>query len=100
MGIAPELLCKQPSEVVNYGMDFSSYVSGSSITLSNPIVTSEKYNGDTSDLTLGSPTISGQKVVFSISGGTSGTRYRITVKVDTSDSEKLEGDGILLVKDT
>ena len=97
-GIAPEIICKQPSETVNLGIDFTNYVASSSITLSTPSVTSVKYNGSSSDLTLGTPTVSGQKVIFSVDGGTHGTKYKVTVTVNTSDGEVLEGDGILWVK--
>lgn len=99
MPISSTTLCKQPSEKITFSMDFTNYVSSSSITLSNPQVSHTRYDGGAGDLTLGSPSISGQKVIFTIDGGTTNVRYKVTVKVDASDGTKLEGDGILLVKD-
>lgn len=84
---------KQPSESLNCSMDFANYVSGSSITISSPSVTASPAG-----LTLGSPSVDGQTVEFTVSGGTDGQNYRIQCTITTSDSETLVGDGILKVR--
>lgn len=99
---AEETLYKQPSERRQYTMDFANLLAtGETIEDASPapIVTSEKINGDSSDLTIETPTVSGSYVQFWISGGTKNTRYRIEVKIETSGTQTLEGDGILVVKD-
>jgi hypothetical protein len=84
---------KQPGETLNLSMDFSDYVSSSSITLSSPSAAVSP-----SDLTISSPSVSSQTVTFTVSGGTSGQTYRIEITVNTSDSEVLIGEGILKVR--
>lgn len=93
-----DVIFKQPTETIDCAMDFSNWV-GTGITLSNPTVSSEKYGGATSDLTISSVTVVGQTVEMTIAGGTDEERYRIEVEVDTSSGEHLEGDGILHVTD-
>ena len=96
---ANETLCKQPSERRLFSMEFANLLSVGE-TLSNPVVTHAKSNGDTSDLDMDdSPTVSGSQVQFWIAGGTDGVRYRIEVKVDTNIGQILESDGILVVRD-
>jgi len=51
------------------------------------------------DLTLGSPTFSGQKVQVRISGGTNGERYKITGSAQSSGGDTVEFEGVLWVKD-
>lgn len=84
---------KQPSEVLNCSMDFTNYVNSSSITISSPSLTVSP-----SGLTLGSPTVDGLFVEFTVSGGTDGYNYRIQCTVTTSDNETLIGDGIMKVR--
>lgn len=50
-------------------------------------------------LTVGSSAISGQKVQVRLSGGTDGTTYKVTIKITTSNSNTIEGDGELQVED-
>jgi len=96
-------LCKQPTEVRKFEMDFSS-VLGTSENISSIIsIDSEKVGGYTSDLIIGStglvsatPT---STVEMYIESGTLGSTYRIEVLVNTDASQVLEGDGILYVTD-
>ncbi len=90
---APEVLVKQPGETRQFSMDFASIL-GTSETISTASV-----SGDPSGLTLGTPSISGTKVLFNIIGGTHAVRYRLQVTITTSASATLVGDGVLRVKD-
>jgi hypothetical protein len=62
-------------------------------------VTAILVGGGTSDLTLETPTTSGQNVLVWISGGTNSYRYKVEARINTSTGQKLEGDGILKVRD-
>ena len=96
---APQILEKQPSETRTYSMLFNNLLATGETISSITSVTSELRGGGTSDLTISGETISGTAINFSIAGGTHGKVYRIEVKVVTSASETLEGDGILSVSD-
>lgn len=81
---------KKASETRVLYLDFSrqpEIVDGQ--TMSSPAVTANLMDGGqptgTSDLTLGSPTVTGNKVKFSVAGGTDGNHYRITCTVNLSD---------------
>lgn len=94
---APQLLVKQPGETRKLSMDFSNWVSATSVTLSSPVVDSDMVGGDTSDLIISTISVSGKKVFFYVSGGTHAKNYNFQVTVTTSDGEILQGDGMLRV---
>lgn len=95
---APEVLVKQPSEVRQYTMDFANLLAtGESI--SSPVITDTLRGGGVSDLTVYNESVSGSNVVFWVSGGTDNNTYRIEIVVTTSNSQTLEGDGLLSVRD-
>tara|TARA_B100001013_G_scaffold333697_1_gene250839 strand:- start:400 stop:717 length:318 start_codon:yes stop_codon:yes gene_type:complete len=96
-------LCKQPTEVRKFEMDFSS-VLGTNENISSIVsINSEKVGGYTSDLIIGSTglisaTPTGTVEMY-IESGTLGSTYRIEILVNTDASQVLEGDGILYVTD-
>lgn len=93
---APQLLTKQPGETKKFSMDFTNWID-TTVTLSDPVITSEMIGGSTSDLTISSTTVAGKLIVFLIAGGTNAKHYNIQVTVTTSDGEVLQGDGMLRV---
>lgn len=99
---ATNTLYKQPFDKRQYSMDFSNLMStGETIEESSPapVVSSEKMNGDATDLTIDTVAVSGQTVTFWVDAGTNHQRYRVEVQIETSGGQKLEGDGILVVTD-
>lgn len=95
---APQILLKQPSEKLYFSMDFSNLVADGE-TISSPTVTSEKSDGSVSDLDITGVTINGLTVEMWIADGTTNTKYRVEVVVNSSGGSIIEGDGILVVKD-
>ena len=96
-------LCKQPTEVRKFEMDFASILGTSENISSIVSINSEKVGGYTSDLVIGSTglvsaTPTGTVEMY-IESGTLGSTYRIDVLVNTDGSQVLEGDGILYVTD-
>ena len=96
-------LCKQPTEVRKFEMDFSSLLGSSENVSSIVSINSEKVGGYTSDLVIGSTglvsaTPTGTVEMY-IESGTLGSTYRIEVLVNTDASQVFEGDGILFVTD-
>ena len=87
-----DVIYKQPSETLNVAMDFTEWLKNGE-TLSSP-----SASIDPSGVTISNVSISGNKVAFTLTGGTAGT-YRVEVQVTTSESEILTGDGILKVRD-
>lgn len=110
MGVtAPEILCKQPSELRLYTMEFANLLDTSAGEIISNIdgITSEVI-GDTglvSDLNIFNSGIVDGKATSSmvqmwIESGTHYHAYRVEVQVSTNAGQKLEGDGVLLVRDT
>jgi hypothetical protein len=88
-------LIKQPTEDRLYGMDFAALLSsGESLAGITSVVATP------TGLTLsGSPSIAGTFAQQRILGGTAGIKYTVTFIVTTTQSNTLEGEGILQVKD-
>ena len=98
---AEDVLVKQPTETRYFSMDFSLLMAtDETIEAASPAPVVE-YTANTSDvdLIITEVDISGQTVVFWITGGTHGTRYRIQVTLMTNSGQILVGDGILVVQD-
>lgn len=92
--MSAQSLVKQPGENRLYDMDFSPLLAEGE-TLSSCTVASTPVG-----LTLsGSATVSGSTASQRISGGTSGTRYKLTFTAVTSAGNTVEADGILQVRD-
>lgn len=88
-------LIKQPGESRLYEFDFSPLLAAGEVLTG---VTSVTVTPD--GLTLsGSAAYSGATVQQRIAGGTTGTRYVVTVVVTTSLGNTLEVEGILQVRD-
>ena len=83
---------KQPSEKIFVAMDFSKWVTTAE-TLSAPVVTHTP-----SGLTTTAVAVNGRTVEFFVAGGVVGTRYRVSVTVNSDSGENLEGDGKLKVE--
>jgi hypothetical protein len=104
--IANQRLCKQPVEKRKFSIEFNNLLATSETLSSISSVASEKIDGSASDLTIATTGIETSSVssknsaiTFWVSGGTTGNTYKIEAIVNTSDSAKLEGDGILFVTD-
>ena len=97
-------LCKQPAEVRKFQMEFYNALAANE-TLSNiSSVTYETLDGVSSGLSITQTGIANgigtnSLVEMVISNGSDGETYRIEVLVTTSQSQTLEGDGILFVTD-
>jgi hypothetical protein len=93
--MAIETLIKQPAESRLYAFDFSAL-----LAVNEDLATVDSVTADVAGLTFsGSPTIVGPLAQQRILGGTAGIRYKITIRVTTNQSNILEGEGILQVKD-
>lgn len=88
-------LIKQPAESRLYSMDFSPLLQPGETIASVVSVTAAPVG-----LTLnGSASYAGQKAFQRIEGGTAGESYKVTFVVTTSDSNTLESEGILQVRE-
>ena len=99
--IANETAEKTAAERRLFSMDFSGKMStGETIESSSPapVATSVTMCGGTSDLTIETPLIiNSQAIEMWITGGTAGSRYKVTVTITTSTGQIIEGTGILKV---
>jgi hypothetical protein len=93
---APQVLVKQPSEENEYSMLFDALLS-SSETISSVI----SATADQTGLTISDETIdvTGKIVTVKIVGGTDKFTYRIEILVLTNLNHKVQGDGILKIRD-
>jgi hypothetical protein len=92
-------LIKIPVESRTYAFNFASQteIADAAETLSGtPTVTSELLSGSGA-LTIGSPSISGAKVVVDISGGSEGDLHHLTASCSTSGGSILAVCGKLRV---
>jgi len=87
---------KQPFEEKDYSFDFSGELEpGETITLVSCKATNMMTGADSCETIIGkdpAPTVSGQIVVFWLNNGTDGEQHHVTLKVETSKGQKLEGD--------
>jgi hypothetical protein len=86
---------KQPTEVLDYDVDFSEWFADRSDTLDSFTVTAQ------AGITVASSSNTGNVVKVVLSGGTNGGRYKITVRVTTTPSAFVrEADFIVSVKES
>ena len=79
---APKLV----SETRRPVFDFAGKLA-SGVTISSAAASQAVYSGASGTLTLGSTSISGSQVTLSISGGTAGVIYQVTVAATLSSGE-------------
>lgn len=99
--MAHQVLLKQPTESLLFDFDLS-LVLRTAETITSVGSLSQTKEGlvvGSTDLTLGAPTYSGQKVQVRISAGTGGERYKITGSAQSSGGDTIEFEGVLWVKD-
>lgn len=88
---------KQPGESRLYPMEFAALlVEGETISGIDSIT---KDKTTTPDLVIAEQAYSGSIVQFRVSGGVDGTKYKITVRVDTTAGNLIEGEGIIQCED-
>jgi hypothetical protein len=102
----PDTLDKQPSEDRLYDMDFSPRLATGETLSGAPTMieeTVDQTDGSltvSTDLTMGTPTISGQVAQVRISGGVDQTLYKVTFQdALTTNANKVEAEGLLMVAD-
>lgn len=86
---------KQSGETLDYYVDFTDWFSNRSDAPASHQATAE------AGITVTTSSLSGNKVKVVLSGGTSGSKYKITVKVTTNATPAIikEADFIVTVKD-
>jgi hypothetical protein len=92
---------KQPAESRNYHFVFSNLLGSSETIQSIQSITQVNLGNveSSNDLTITNGIISGETVQVRLSGGTELESYKLTVLINTSDSNILELDGILHVRE-
>jgi hypothetical protein len=92
---------KQPFEEKDYAFDFSpQLLADETITLISCEATNLLTEENSTEVVIGdapAPVVAGQTVVFWLKDGTDGERHNISIKVNTSKGQKLEGDIDLFV---
>ena len=100
----PDTLDKQPAEDRLFDMDFSPRLSALENLTGTPTVTQELVDQNTgalsatTDLVIGTATVSGQIAQVRISGGVDGNLYKVTFLSTTDGANTVEADGYLLVQ--
>lgn len=92
---------KQPFEKKDYSFDFSAgLLADETITLLSCEATNLVTGADSTATIISdtpAPVVSGQTVVFWLQDGLDGERHNISIKVQTSKGQKLEGDVDLFI---
>jgi hypothetical protein len=89
MAEPPILIFKDPDSIRVYGRDWTGFLEGDTIALSNWFATpddSEEEGG----LILSGSTHSDTATAIRVAGGIEGKEYRVTNRIVTSDSEETE----------
>ena len=91
--LAPEILRKSPTEVVDFAVSFANDMSTGETVNSVDSTTITDVDGNTisGELTIDSSSAAGQTASYTFSSGTAGTVYYCTVTVTTSEGEVLVG---------
>lgn len=95
------VLTKQPWEDLVFDMEFKRRLRAG-VTLASidsVVVTNQGKVAGSSDVTDSGPAVSGTRAQVTFTGGTDGENYKITVRAITSAGKKVEGDGMLYVRD-
>lgn len=88
------VLAKEPNDSRVFTMDF-----GALLTAGDYLVEIDSLTALPTGLTLGASAVSATKLQVRLSGGSDGTRYKITAVVQTAADSTLEGEGYLDVRD-
>jgi len=93
-------LTKQPAEVLTYDAPFGGIPAGAAIaTISSIVILPRGKVAETVALTYSNQQFSGTTAQFTLSGGTDGEEYLITITVTDSVGESHEGDVEIRVED-
>lgn len=85
---------QQPNEILDYKVDFSEWFAGRSDT---PVShTAEAQTG----INIVSSALTGTVVRLVLSGGADGNKYKVTVRITTSDGIVKEADFAVRVRET
>lgn len=88
-----ETFQKQPADVQDYDIDFSEYLSALTDTAASAVVEAEP------GITVVNHLIIGTRVKVWLSGGTSGVRYKVTVRLTTTGGRTKEVEIRLVVRE-
>jgi hypothetical protein len=86
---------KQSGETLDYYVDFTDWFSNRSDAPASHTATAD------AGITVTTSSLSGNKVKVVLSGGTNGTKYKVTVKLTTNSTPAIvkEADFLVTVKD-
>lgn len=90
-------LQKQPADVLDYDVDYSDFLP-SDDTITTPIAAVEEIDPDT-DLAVDSVSVSDLVMKVWLSGGVSGTTYKVTATAATSGGRVKEQEFKIRVRD-
>ena len=89
-------ITKQPSEILDFDIDYTTVLAGRADTLTTPTVTFSPTG-----VTAPTPTISGNKVKVVVSAGTDAVTYKATITVLTTPAGlKYEDEVNIVVQET
>jgi hypothetical protein len=92
--MATAILRKQPAESRVYSIDFVNL-----LKTGDSLATVTSVTATPAGLAVGTGTIDGTTVQFTLSSGTHGVQYYVEAVVATTLGEVLEGDGRIFVRD-
>ena len=85
---------KQPAETLDYDFDFTDWLSERTDTLLSSVILSDP------GISVLSSTNFGSRVKVFLSGGLTGTKYKITCRMSTNGGRVKESEFFVAVKDT
>lgn len=84
---------KQPVEVQDYDIDFTSYLTSQSDTASSHVVTADP------GITIASSNLTSGVVKVFVSGGVDGNQYKVSASITTAGGRVKQGDILIRVRE-
>lgn len=103
MAVNPSSFTKQPYEELGISLDFSKRLEDTTTITSHTATITNSSGTDVSETMKAGSSVSGQTVRVGVKGGTTGSSYKITIKIVTDmampdgNYEKFEGDIVMRV---
>jgi hypothetical protein len=93
------LFTKQPADVLDYDLDFSDWLTGTDVLTGVVATASGPEESNPEDLQIQSASIVGQTAKIWISGGISGSTYKVTATISTSEGRVKQLEFKIRVRD-
>jgi hypothetical protein len=91
---------KQSDEIITFSMDYTNLLDTGETIASKTILAYDSGNNNVTSSLIVTSTIVDSVVKVRVQAGTNGYKYKITIRITTSDSNVYEEDVFMLIQNT